>query len=176
MSNNQIVIDPSTSSIQVTVEFPISSEHENLVTKYRAYLKLTEQPLELNTLFKAKLVALLTTEDPMLSPINKDLQNKVDKTNANSHYLNQFIKDLHESGKLLYIDEKLVIPFTLGNAIMKTLPKLSQKIFGIFVLPFNQKKIAHPSKYTSVENLMRSENNWPLIILPMKFKTKGNPS
>ena len=139
MSDNQIVIDPSTSSIQVTVEFPISSEHEKLVTKYRAYLKLTERPLELNTLFKAKLVALLTTEDSMLSPINKVLQNKVDKTNANSHYLNQFIKDLRESGKLLYIDEKLVIPFTLGNAVMKTLPQLSQKLFRIFVLPFNQK-------------------------------------
>ena len=94
MSNNQIVINLSTSSIQVTAEFPISSDNEKLVNKYREYLKLTEQLWELNTLFKSKLVALLTTEDPM--KINKDLQNKVDKTNANSHYINQFIKELHE--------------------------------------------------------------------------------
>ena len=62
MSNNQIVINPSTSGIQVTIDFPISSEHKKLVSKYR-----------------------------------EALQNKVEKINANSHYLNQFTKDLHES-------------------------------------------------------------------------------
>ena len=46
MSNNQTVINSSTSSIQVTVEFPISSKHEKLVTKYREKLKLPERPLD----------------------------------------------------------------------------------------------------------------------------------
>ena len=90
MSINQIVINPSTSGIQVTIEFPISSEHKKIVSKYRENLKLPERPLYLNLLFNAKLVALLTEEDPLLSPIVTALQNKVEKINANSHYLNQF--------------------------------------------------------------------------------------
>ena len=59
------------------------------------------------------MVALLTEEDPTLSPIEKTLQSKVDKTNANSHYFNQFTGDLHGSDGLLYMDGKIVIPFTL---------------------------------------------------------------
>ena len=71
MSNNKIVINPSTSNIQVAVEFLILSKHEKLVTKYGENLKLPERSLDINTLFNAKLVALLTEEDPMLSPIVK---------------------------------------------------------------------------------------------------------
>ena len=77
--------------------------------------------MDLKTLFNADMVVLSTEEDPMLSPINKALQNKVDKINANSPYLNHFIRNLCESDGFLYIDGKLVIPFTLKNAIMKTL-------------------------------------------------------
>ena len=63
MSNNQIVVNPSTSGIQVSIDFQISSEHKKLVTKFRENLKLLERPLDLNTLFNAKLVALLTEDD-----------------------------------------------------------------------------------------------------------------
>ena len=63
MSNNQIVVNPSTSGIQVSIDFQISSEHKKLVTKFRENLKLPERPLDLNTLFNAKLVALLTEDD-----------------------------------------------------------------------------------------------------------------
>ena len=48
MLNNQIVIIPSTSGIQVKVELPILSKRENLVTNYRENLKLSERPLDLN--------------------------------------------------------------------------------------------------------------------------------
>ena len=82
-------------------------------------------------LFNAKTVALLTEEDPMLIPIVKTLQNKVDKTSANSHYLNQIIKNLHESGGLLSTDGKLVTPFTLRKAVMKTLHDAHPGPFGI---------------------------------------------
>ena len=58
MSNNQIVINPSISGSQVTIDFPISSEHKKLVFKYREILKLPERPSDLNSLFNAKLVAL----------------------------------------------------------------------------------------------------------------------
>ena len=75
--NNQIIVNPSTSGIQVTIDYQISSEHKKLVTKYRENLKFPERPLDLNTLFKAKLVALLTEDDEMLNPIVKALQNKV---------------------------------------------------------------------------------------------------
>ena len=103
MSKNQMVINPSTSGIQIKVEFPILSEHKKLVTKNRDNLKLPEHPLDLNTLVISKLIALLTEEDPMLNLIVKALQNKVDKVNANSHYLNQFIEELHESDGLFYM-------------------------------------------------------------------------
>ena len=73
MSNDQIVFNPSTSRIQVTVEFPILSEHEKLVTKYLENLKPPERPMDLNTLFNAKLVALLTEEGPRLNSIVKTL-------------------------------------------------------------------------------------------------------
>ena len=69
MSNNQIVVNPFTSGIQVSIDFQISSEHKKLVTKFRENLKLTERPLDLNTLFNAKLVALLTEDDEMLNPV-----------------------------------------------------------------------------------------------------------
>ena len=56
-----------------------------------------------------------------MNPIVKALQNKVEKINANSPYFKHFTRDLHESDALLYMDSKLVIPFTLRNAMMKTL-------------------------------------------------------
>ena len=131
MSNNQIVVNPSTSGIQVSIDFQIPSEHKKLVTKFRENLKLPERPLDLNTLFNAKLVALLTEDDELLNPIVKALQNKVDNIKANSRYLHQFTKDLHESDGLLYMDGKLVIPFTLRNAVLKTLHESHPGQFGM---------------------------------------------
>ena len=125
MSNNQIVVNHSTSGIQVSIDFQISSEHKKLVTKYRENLKLPEKPLDLSTLFNAKLVALLTEDDEVLNPIVKALQNKVKSINANSRYLYQFAKDLHESDGLLYMNGKLFIPFTLRNAVLKKITRIS---------------------------------------------------
>ena len=67
----------------------------------------------------------------MLSPIVKALQNKVKSINANSRYLYQFSKDLHKTDGLLYMDGKLVIPFTLQNAVSKTLHKPHPGQFGM---------------------------------------------
>ena len=92
---------------------------------------MPDQPLDLNILFIAKLVALLTEDDPMLNPIVEALQNKVKKINANSPYFKHFTRDLHESDGLLYMDGKLVIPFTLRNAMMKTLHKTHSGQFGM---------------------------------------------
>ena len=132
MSTNQIVINPSTSGIQVTIDYQISSEHKKLVTKYRENLKLPEKPLDLNSLFKAKLVVtLLTEDDEMLSPLVTALQNKIERINANSHYLNQFSKDLHESDGLMYMDGRLVIPFTLQNAVLMILHESHPGQFGM---------------------------------------------
>ena len=130
-SNNQIVVNPSTSGIQVSIDFQISPEHKKLVTKLRENLKLPERPLDLNTLFNAKLVALLTEDDEMLNPIVEALQEKVENINANSRYLHQFSKDLHESDGLLYMDGKMVIPFTLRNAVLKTLHESHPGQFGM---------------------------------------------
>ena len=80
-------------------------------------------------MFNAELVALLTEKDPMSSPIVKALQNEVDKINANSHYLNKFIKDLHESDGLLNMDRKFIIPLTY--AVMKTLHEAHPGQFGV---------------------------------------------
>ena len=66
-------------------------------------MKLPDRPLDLNILFNAKLVALLTEDNPMLSPIVKALQNKVEKINADSPYFKHFTRDLHETDGLLYI-------------------------------------------------------------------------
>ena len=57
----------------------------------------------------------------MLNPIVKALQNKVEKNNGNSPYFKHFARDLHESDGLLYMDDKLVILFTLRNTMIKTL-------------------------------------------------------
>ena len=48
MSNNQILNNPSTSGIHVTIDFQVSSEHKKLVNKYRENVKLAEKPLDLN--------------------------------------------------------------------------------------------------------------------------------
>ena len=101
------------------------------MTKYRENLKLPGRPLDLNTLFNAKLVGLLTEDDEMLNPIVKALQNKVKSINANSHYLNQFSKDLHKSDGLLFMDGRLVIPFKLWNAVLKTLHESHPGQFGM---------------------------------------------
>ena len=101
------------------------------MTKYREKIKLSENPLDFNSLFNAKLVALLTEDDEMLSPIVRALQNKVEMINAISHYLHQFSKDLHESDGLLYMDGRLVIPLTLRNAALKTLHESHPGQFGM---------------------------------------------
>ena len=85
----------------------------------------------MNILFNAKLVALLTEDDPMLKPIVEALQNKVEKINANSPYFKHFTRDLYESDRLLYRDGKLVIPFILRNAMMKTLHQTHPGQFGM---------------------------------------------
>ena len=85
----------------------------------------------MNILFNAKLVALLTEDDPMLNPIVKALQNEVEKIKANSPYFKHFFRDLHESDGLLYMDGKLVIPFSLRNAMMKALHETHPGQFGM---------------------------------------------
>ena len=67
MDNKKIVINLSISGIEISLDFTLLSDYENLVKKYQENLKLPERPLDLNTLFNAKLVALVT--DPMLRPI-----------------------------------------------------------------------------------------------------------
>ena len=67
----------------------------------------------------------------MLNPIVKALQNKVEKINANSPYFKHFTRDLHESDGLLYMDGKLVIPFTLRSEMMKTLHETHPGQFGM---------------------------------------------
>ena len=114
MENCKIVIFPSVSGIQVSLEFLLLSDH----VKYRQILKLPDRSLDLNTLFNATLVALLTKGDPILSPIVKALQNKEETIKAKEPYFNLFLRDLHESDGFLYMDCKLVIPFTLKNARM----------------------------------------------------------
>ena len=94
-------------------------------------MKLPDRPLDLNTLFDAKLVALLTEDDHMLSPIVETLQNKVVTINANSSYFKHFTRDLFESDGLFYMDGKLVILFTLRNAMMKTFHETHPGQFGM---------------------------------------------
>ena len=94
-------------------------------------MKLPEHPLELNTLFNAKLVALLSEHDPMLNSIVKALQTKVETVNANSQYFKLFTGYFNESYGLLYMDAKLVILFTLRNAMMKTLHETHPGQFGM---------------------------------------------
>ena len=108
MNHKKIVINPSTSGISVDLDLSLLPDHASLVKKYRENLKLPDRPLDLYLLFNAKLVALLTEYDPMLNPIVKPLQNKVEKINANSPYFKNFTRDLHESDGLLYMDGKLV--------------------------------------------------------------------
>ena len=131
MNYKNIVISPSTSGISVDLDLPLLPDHANLVKKYRENLKLPDRPLDLNIHFNAKLVALLTEEDPMLNPLVKVLQKKVEKINANSPYFNYITRDLHESDGLLYMDGKLVILFILRNAMMKTLHETHPGQFGM---------------------------------------------
>ena len=92
-----------------------------------------DRPLDLNTLFNARLVAILTEDDPMLSLIVVALQNKVETINANFSYFKHFTRDLHESDGLLFMDGILLIPFTLSNAMMKT---LHETHLGQFVMKY----------------------------------------
>ena len=131
MNQKNIVINPSTSGISVDLDLSLLPDHTNLVKKYRENLKLPDRPLDLNIPFNAKLVALLTEDDPMLNPMVEALQNKVEKINANSPNLKHFTRDLHESDGLLYMDGKLVIPFTLRNAMMKNLHETHPDQFGM---------------------------------------------
>ena len=126
----KIIINPSTSGISLSLDLPLLKDHANLVNNYLESLKLLELPLDLITLFNAKLVALLTDADPILSSIVEALQIKVETINANSPYFKHFTRDLYESDGLLYMDGKLVIPFTLINAMMKTLLETHPGQFG----------------------------------------------
>ena len=78
MDKKKIIINPSTSGISLSLDLPLLKDHANLVNKYLENLKLLELPLDLITLFNAKLVALLTDDDPILSSIVEALQIKVE--------------------------------------------------------------------------------------------------
>ena len=73
MENNKIVNNPSTSGISISLDFPLLEDLQNLVNKYREKF---ESAQKINTAKKtvAKLVALLTEDDPMLSTIVVALQ------------------------------------------------------------------------------------------------------
>ena len=73
----------------------------------------------------------------MLSPILEALQNKVGTINANSPYFKHFTRELHESDGLLYMDGRLVIHFTLRNAMMKTLHETHPGQIGMKYLAQN---------------------------------------
>ena len=88
MNKKKIVINPSTSGISVGLDLLLLPDHANLVKKYRENLKLPDRPLDLNILFNAKLVALLTEDDPMLSPIVKALQNPLNLNTSQEIYTN----------------------------------------------------------------------------------------
>ena len=94
-------------------------------------MKFPERPLDLDILFNVNLVALLSEKDPMLSPSVRALPNKLESINANSPYSHHFIRDLHEFDGLLYMDGKFLIPFTLRNAIMKTLQQAQPGHLGV---------------------------------------------
>ena len=94
-------------------------------------MKLPELPLDLNLLFNAKLLALIMEDDPMLRPIVKAFQNKVETIIANAPYFKHFTRFLHLSDGLLFMDGKLVIPFTLKNAMLKTLHETHPGPFGL---------------------------------------------
>ena len=95
MNHKNIVINLSTSGISVGLDLPLLSDHANLVKNYRENLKLPDRLLDLNVLFNAKLIALLPEDDPILNPIVKALQNKVEKINANSPYFKHFTRDCY---------------------------------------------------------------------------------
>ena len=46
MDDKKIVINPSTSGIQIFLDFPLLSDHVNIVNKYRENLKLPQRPLD----------------------------------------------------------------------------------------------------------------------------------
>ena len=94
-------------------------------------MKLPERSLDINTLFNAKLVALLSEDDPILRPNVKTFRNKVEMVNSNSPYFHLFVRDLHESDRLLYMDDKLVVPFALKNAIVKNIHEDHPEQFGM---------------------------------------------
>ena len=83
---------------------------------------MPERSLVLNTFSNAKLLALLSKDDPILRPIVKAFRkNKVEMISSDSPYFHLFVSDLHESDGLLYIDGELVVPFTLKNVIVKNI-------------------------------------------------------
>ena len=94
-------------------------------------MKLPERPSDINLLFNAKLVAILTQHDPMLGLIVKTFENNAEKINSFSPHFHLFLRDLHESDVLLYLGGKLLIPFTLGTAIMKTVHEAHLGQFGM---------------------------------------------
>ena len=67
----------------------------------------------------------------MLGPIVKTLQNNVEKISSFSPYFHLFLRDFHKSDVLLYLGGKLLIPFTLRNATMKTAHEAHLGQFGM---------------------------------------------
>ena len=92
---------------------------------------MPERSLRLNDFSNAKLLALLSEDDPILSLIVKAFQNKVEMISSDSPYFHLFVRDLHESDGLLYIDGELVVPFTLKNVIVKNIHEDYPDQFGI---------------------------------------------
>ena len=67
----------------------------------------------------------------MLSLIAKAFQNKLDTINSSSPDFNNFVLNFYESDELLYMDGKPVIPFTVGNAMRRTINEAHHDHFGL---------------------------------------------
>ena len=90
----------------------LSTDHANLVRRYKSDLKLPQSPILPENHCSKKFLQILTREDKVLWGLIETI-----KTNRpmgiHGAYMKIFAKDLHAKDDLLFLDNKLVVPATI---------------------------------------------------------------
>ena len=114
----------------------MSDIHKKLLTKYKRDLKLLDNPLSLTDHCSNKLIRLMTDEEKILKDVKKAVEEgrPLDRFGA---YLKNFQRDIHVKERLLFNDNKLIVPAGLRSPFLSLLHETQPGQIGMKSLAEN---------------------------------------
>ena len=140
----------------------MSDLHKKLLAKHKGDLRLPDNPLSLTDHCSNELIKLMTDEDKILKELKKAVQEgrPLDKFGA---CLKNFQRDIHVKERLLFKDNKLIVPAALRSPFLSLLHETHPGQFGMKALaeniwwPHLYREIYHHGK-SCIQCIMAGKN------------------